>query len=156
MLDKPSGKWYHIQAVARRRPVPCKLNNAKTNKKHLGQLMDCLSVSEKTANENSWVILLEANYSKTWFKVWKDFGYNFLRVWSWLRTNAGGVPNTCKSNGDKDFGFYLSGARVSNTWITWPKEGDNTWKQVLIPHKTTMSHDEGVKEKSLWEGFASH
>ena len=33
--------------------VPCKLNNAKTNKKHLGQLMDCLSVSEKTANENS-------------------------------------------------------------------------------------------------------
>ena len=22
------------------------------------------------------------------------------RVWSWLRTNAGGVPNTCKSNGD--------------------------------------------------------
>ena len=23
-----------------------------------------------------------------------------LRVWSWLRTNAGGMPNTCKSNGD--------------------------------------------------------
>ena len=22
----------------------------------------------------------------------------FMRVWSWLRTNAGGVPNTCKSN----------------------------------------------------------
>ena len=22
-----------------------------------------------------------------------------LRVWSWLRTNAGGVLNTCKSNG---------------------------------------------------------
>ena len=23
----------------------------------------------------------------------------FKRVWSWLRMNAGGVPNTCKSNG---------------------------------------------------------
>ena len=23
-----------------------------------------------------------------------------MRVWSWLRMNAGGVPNTCKSNGD--------------------------------------------------------
>ena len=23
----------------------------------------------------------------------------FLRVWSWLRMNAGGVPNTCKSSG---------------------------------------------------------
>ena len=25
--------------------------------------------------------------------------YDLLRVWSWLRMNAGGVPNTCKSNG---------------------------------------------------------
>ena len=25
--------------------------------------------------------------------------YKNLRVWSWLRTNAGGAPNTCKSNG---------------------------------------------------------
>jgi len=23
----------------------------------------------------------------------------YRRVWSWLRTNAGGMPNTCKSNG---------------------------------------------------------
>ncbi|OTO26178.1 hypothetical protein A5848_002126, partial [Enterococcus faecium] len=26
-----------------------------------------------------------------------------------------------------------SGERVSNTWVTCPSEGDNTWKQVLIP-----------------------
>ena len=25
-----------------------------------------------------------------------------MRVRSWLRMNAGGVPNTCKSNGDAD------------------------------------------------------
>ncbi|GKS82474.1 hypothetical protein LPAF129_21600 [Ligilactobacillus pabuli] len=30
-----------------------------------------------------------------------------------------------------------SGERVSNTWAICPKEGDNTWKQVLIPHKPT-------------------
>ena len=24
----------------------------------------------------------------------------YWRVWSWLRTNAGGMPNTCKSNGE--------------------------------------------------------
>ena len=29
----------------------------------------------------------------------QDKGLN-IRVWSWLRTNAGGVLNTCKSNGD--------------------------------------------------------
>ena len=34
--------------------------------------------------------------------------------------------------------WKLSGERVSNTWVTCPKEGDNTWKQVLIPH----NHDD--------------
>ena len=43
-----------------------------------------------------------------------------MRVRSWLRMNAGGVPNTCKSNGvlkECGFGqmtFELSGGRVSN------------------------------------------
>ena len=39
----------------------------------------------------------------------------FRRVWSWLRTNAGGVLNTCKSNGNLYFGKGESGKRVSNT-----------------------------------------
>ena len=29
----------------------------------------------------------------------KSFRLFNMRVWSWLRMNAGGVPNTCKSNG---------------------------------------------------------
>ncbi len=56
--------------------------------------------------------------------------------------NAGGVPNTCKSN---EFRFdqkmlaleeiiKTSGGRVSNTWVTYPLVGDNIWKQMLIPH----------------------
>ena len=38
-----------------------------------------------------------------------------LRVWSWLRMNAGGVPNTCKSNGvilSEVFGW-------SEIWPRW-------------------------------------
>jgi len=39
------------------------------------------------------------------------------RVWSWLRTNAGGVLNTCKSNG-----VHLRGnswvCLVANGWVT--------------------------------------
>ena len=31
-------------------------------------------------------------------KVIYDLSILFMRVLSWLRTNAGGVPNTCKSN----------------------------------------------------------
>ena len=48
-----------------------------------------------------------------------------MRVWSWLRMNAGGVLNTCKSNEayTKDsFGMtniWLSGGRVSNAWVTY-------------------------------------
>ena len=59
----------------------------------------CLSVLErKTANENSWVKFARTNlFKKHDFRA-SALRYNFLRVWSWLRTNAGGVPNTCKSN----------------------------------------------------------
>ena len=71
-----------------------------------------------------------------------------IRVWSWLRTNAGGVPNTCKSSGDNGelAQSCFSGGRVSNAWAICPVQGDNNWKQLLIPHETTMSHGKGVKD----------
>ena len=51
-----------------------------------------------------------------------------MRVRSWLRMNAGGVPNTCKLNGVymKPSDCKLSGGRVSNAWVTCPVLGDNT------------------------------
>ena len=57
LWDGIIGKLSDERPEARRqRTVPCKLNNAKTNK-HLGQfIMDCLSIDfeiELTANENS-------------------------------------------------------------------------------------------------------
>ena len=48
--------------------------------------------------------------------------------------NAGGVPNTCKSNGEFCFGRTPSGERVSNALVTCPEEGDNSSKELLIPH----------------------
>ena len=68
--------------------------------------------------------------------------------------NAGGVPDTCKSNGRVrvevlDEGedeksceasegmealMLVSGGRVSNTWIIYPKVGNNCSKEQLIPH----------------------
>ncbi len=47
--------------------------------------------------------------------------------------NAGGVPNTCKSNVIPFFGLGESGGRVSNTLVTCPKDRDNPSKEGLIP-----------------------
>ena len=65
-----------------------------------------------------------------------------MRVRSWLRMNAGGVPNTCKSNGGrlKPSDICPSGGRVSNAWTTYRMQGDTSWKQLLIPHMRTGPH----------------
>ncbi len=46
--------------------------------------------------------------------------------------NAGGVLNTCKSNGE--LAIILSGERVSNALVIYPEERDNSSKGLLIPH----------------------
>ena len=50
--------------------------------------------------------------------------------------NAGGVPNTCKSNEEPMYSYkgFPSGERVSNALVTCPKVGDNSGKLELIPH----------------------
>ncbi len=46
--------------------------------------------------------------------------------------NAGGVPNTCKSN----VSARMHGRRVSNAWETYLFVGNNAPKGVVIPHMT--------------------
>ena len=48
--------------------------------------------------------------------------------------NAGGVPNTCKSNEVVVAIRQLSGERVSNALVIYPEERDNGPKGPLIPH----------------------
>ena len=50
--------------------------------------------------------------------------------------NASGRPNTCKSRGSIKVVILLmaTGARVRNAYATYPEQGDNTEKLVLISH----------------------
>jgi hypothetical protein len=62
--------------------------------------------------------------------------------------NAGGVPNTCKSNEEplsSDEGFP-SGERVSNALVTCLKVGDNSSKGLLIPHVVMRFRNSCLKE----------
>ena len=69
--------------------------------------------------------------------------------------NAGGVPNTCKSDGD--LAINLSGERVSNALVTCPEERDNSSKGLLIPHVVVWIRCLTTKRiYSLREGPASH
>ena len=43
------------------------------------------------------------------------------------------------------FCLLLSGGLVSNAWIICLSQGDNRGKLLLIPHKTTRWHHQGVK-----------
>ena len=66
--------------------------------------------------------------------------------------NAGGVLNTCKSNGDPGLALGISGERVSNTWATSPSLWDNPGKPGLIPDMTFIDICEGGK--FFGEGWA--
>ena len=73
------------------------------------------------------------------------FGSNWIftnwRVWFWLRTNAGGVVQACKSHDSA----RNSGRRVSNTWAIYPRVGDNISKEVLIPDNIIRWHHRVIK-----------
>ncbi len=68
--------------------------------------------------------------------------------------NASGRPNTCKSNGIRDFGSDESGARVRNAYATYLLQGDSFRKRELIPHKTLMQHGIDVKAEAVVDGHA--
>ena len=139
-VDKERGRRYNTKAVAsERREAPWKLYSANNKQASQFKIRKNRERQQRKLNwDDQAKEKCEQRYGST------DQRLN-SRVWSWLRTNAGGVPNTCKSNGARDFGPLLSGERVSNAWATYLCEGDNTRKRVLIPHKTTLSHDRGVK-----------
>lgn len=44
---------------------------------------------------------------------------NFLRVWSWLRTNPGGMLNTCKSDGVWSNSYWVADGWVTRKNLPW-------------------------------------
>ncbi len=69
--------------------------------------------------------------------------------------NASGALNACKSSDEVSFGRYISGRRVSNTWVTYPPDGDNGWKHTLKPDELLGSQPRG-KTPVLGEGPGAH
>ncbi len=59
--------------------------------------------------------------------------------------NAGGVLNTCKSNGGHLAIDDFSGERVRNVLVTCPEEGDNSSKGLLIPHVMLEVRGSGIE-----------
>jgi hypothetical protein len=49
-----------------------------------------------------------------------------------------------------------TGARVSNTYATYPVQGDNPEKFGLIPHKDIMRHLMIFKVEAVRDGHAEH
>ena len=72
-----------------------------------------------------------------WYCLRKTKHFLQWRVWSWLRINASGRPNTCKSRGSGWSASVLlpaTGGRVRNAYATCLQQGDNPKKFGLIPH----------------------
>ena len=69
--------------------------------------------------------------------------------------NAGGAPNTCKSNEKLDFGPVDSGERLSNTWATCPLHRDSPGKPGIIPDALTSGHPEMRKAPAVKDGPAA-
>ena len=77
------------------------------------------------------------------------------RVRSWLRMNAGGAPNTCKSNGTPPR-REASGERLSNTWRTCPLLGDSRGKPRVTPDDPGAAHAAPGKSPEGGDGSAAH
>ena len=60
------------------------------------------------------------------------------RVWSWLRLNAGGRPNTCKSNGNIREACF-SWWRVADGWVIFGKLPDRGGQQLETTANTAYS-----------------
>ena len=72
--------------------------------------------------------------------------------------NASGRPNTCKSRGNREkLAFPLTtGARVRNTYATYPSQEDSPEKSGLILHNITDSHVSVIKVSAVKDGHAAY
>ena len=102
------------------RCAPCKLNNVTNTKHQKGD--GCLRSFKKACKEQRQFISLKLSlsFNKIDLRNFGSLNTILLRVWSWLRMNAGGVLNTCKSNGEplKEDSSNWYGFLVADGWVT--------------------------------------
>ena len=115
-------KWYDSIPMLR---VGRQAQRTLTNKQQCNPEKFQEKISESVFRTRTKQNSKTVKISQSWFWSGKNF---YSRVWSWLRMNAGGVLNTCKSNGllMKPSDLKVSGGRVSNAWVTCHIQGDNT------------------------------
>ena len=70
----------------------------------------------------------------------KNQNLYFRRVWSWLRLNAGGRPNTCKSNGNMKKACFFWW-RVADGWVRFGKLPDRGGQQLETTANTAYSRE---------------
>jgi hypothetical protein len=68
--------------------------------------------------------------------------------------NAGGVPNTCKSNAYIGAILGASGRRVSNAWIIYLRMGNILPKGRAIPHNMARASALAIKAGDWETGLA--
>ena len=98
--------WYYNQAVAKRRQKRCRTGSHKS---HIDK--DKFEKAFWSKNHSKQSIFTQS------VMYWVNWTIN-MRVWFWLRTNAGGVLNTCKSN-------ERSNTLVADGWVTREEPGSN-------------------------------
>ena len=107
-------------ATSSLRCAPCKLNNVTNTKHQKGD--GCLRSFKKACKEQRQFISLKLSlsFNKIDLRNFGSLNTILLRVWSWLRMNAGGVLNTCKSNGEllTEFSDNRYSFLVADGWVT--------------------------------------
>ena len=117
VVDTDQARWYIIKARSERAARQIFENWTGKETHYKRQVYLCKKVNRKRFTKNN-------EQSNKW------------RVWSWLRINAGGVPNTCKS---------IAGIQAclnegeANGWVIHKQpaheDWDNSWKRGLIPDR---------------------
>lgn len=107
-----------------------KVKNGERKEKKIVEIKSLKAYKNKVAKQNLeekrffWVL------EKTSIVKIKELQW---RVWSWLRMNASGRPNTCKPRGILELASRETGVRVRNAYATYLRHWDSPGKLGLIP-----------------------
>ena len=126
VVDKAEKVWYPLEAASNK-TAKQNLDNSTMKQpwilKKFQRTCEAIHTPLKTVTTGRWNACeskqlawskLEKQEPRPDTAMWKILGSQSLskkertlnmRVWSWLRMNAGGVPNTCKSNGTLNWKF---------------------------------------------------
>ena len=122
-------------------PVPCKLNNVKTNYNTLDNYELFKISCKRILSQRKFL----SNIARSkLFKKWFEQPEGCLDTIFWeFDPGSGRTLAACLTHASRTevlLRWYFSGERVSNAWETCLSVGDNSWKRLLIPHNVIWGH----------------